>query len=261
MQEEQEVVLDLREVLKSLRRHIGMIIICGLVATIFGAVYTFFIATPIYTASSQMLAKLPEAETAAAAQVNSNIQMTNTINDVITSKVILNQVQKNLGLSEAITNKKVTTSNETNSQVITISVTDENPYTAQKIANEITNVFSQQAAEILTINKVTIISEAEVNTNAVSPRPELIIPLSLIIGLTIGAGFVLILESFNNKIVTDAQLSAIGFSVLGSTSYVNLDEFLTEMSGENISSDLGKRSVVRGSVLEKINVNVRSNME
>lgn len=259
MQEDQEVTLDLREILKSFRKHLGLIIICGLVATILGSVYTFFIATPVYTASTEVISKLPDSETGNnLSQLNGTIQLTNTINGVITSQAILDEVQNNLGLNGSIKSKVQATS-DANSQITKITVNDENPYMAQKIANETAHVFSQKAEEILNVTNVSVLATAEVNTTPLSPNPKTLIPLSLIVGLVVGAGFVMIIEAFNNKITTEEQLESIGFSMLGSTNYVDIEAFLEEIS-DNPETQ-GKRSQVRNKVLKKMNMDVKSRVE
>ena len=96
----QEETVNVRSILGLLYKRLGIIILATFIVTVLGLVYTFFIATPIYTATTQLVAKLPDSNGSAAyaGQVTGNIQMANTINQVIVSPVILDKVQKNLNL-------------------------------------------------------------------------------------------------------------------------------------------------------------------
>lgn len=102
MQETQEQTIDLRGIFKIIRKRLGLILFSALIVTILGSIYTFFIASPVYTASTQLVVKLPNSDNSAAyaGQVTGNIQMANTINQVIVSPVILDKVQSNLNLSD-----------------------------------------------------------------------------------------------------------------------------------------------------------------
>ncbi len=224
MQEQTEATIDLRGMLGVFRKRIGFIILMTFIVTVLGSVYTFFIATPKYTATIQLVAKLPSSDNSAAYadQVTGNIQMANTINQVIMSPAILDKVSVNLNLGSKVDlTKNVTATNTTNSQVITVDVTYSNPYTAQKIANETAKVFSDNAKAILNVTNVSVLASATVNTSPVSPKPKLYVSISVIGGLIIGLGFALLAEALNNKVRTEEDIIALGFSSLGSTSYVD----------------------------------------
>lgn len=232
MQEKEETI-DLRGLFRLLRKRLGLIILCTFIAAVLGSVYTFFIATPIYTASTQLVAKLPDSDNSAAyaGQVTGNIQMANTINQVIVSPAILDKVQANLNLNSDF-QKDVTSTSPTNSQVITITVKNPNPYTAKKIADETAKVFSEDAKHILNVTNVSILSEAKAQTNPVSPRPKLYIAISAAVGLVVGIGLTLLLEVLNNKVTSEQDIEALGLSVLGMTSFAADKDFK-----ENVSTD------------------------
>ena len=133
MKKTQEKKMDLRGIFKIIRKRLGLILLIALIVTILGSNYTFFISAPAYTTSIQLVVKLPYPDHSAAyaVQVAENIQIPNTINQVIFSPVILYKVQFNLNLSDDSSQNQFTASNQTNSQVITLTVTSSNPYLAQ----------------------------------------------------------------------------------------------------------------------------------
>src|SRR5574337_1011526 len=227
MQETHEQTIDLRSIIKLIRQRLGLILLSTLVVTVIGGIYTFFIATPVYTASTQLVVKLPSSENSAAyaGQVNGNIQMANTINQVIVSPVILDKVKSNLNLPSDAFQKQVTATNLTNSQVITLTVKYSNPYVAQKIADETANIFSMEAANLLNVTNVNILSKAKAQTTPISPKPKLYLAISVIAGLVLGLAIALLKELFDNKINKEEDIETLGLTVLGVTTYAQMSDF------------------------------------
>lgn len=227
MQEIQEQKIDLRGIFKIIRKRLVLILFSALIVTTLGSIYTFFIASPVYTASTQLVVKLPDSDDsgAYAGQVAGNIQMANTINQVIVSPVILDKVQSNLNLSDDSFQKQVTAANLTNSQVITLTVKYSNPYVAQKIADETANIFSMEAANLLNVTNVNILSKAKAQKTPISPKPKLYLAISVIAGLVLGLAIALLKELFDNKINKEEDIETLGLTVLGVTTYAQMSDF------------------------------------
>ena len=227
MQETQEQTIDLRGIINIIRKRLGLILFSIFVVLVLGSIYTFFIATPVYTATTQLVVKLPNSDnsSAYAGQVAGNIQMANTINQVIVSPVILDKVQSNLNLPSNAFQKQVTATNLTNSQVITLTVKYSNPYVAQKIADETANIFSMEAANLLNVTNVNILSKAKAQTTPISPKPKLYLAISVIAGLVLGLAIALLKELFDNKINKEEDIETLGLTVLGVTTYAQMSDF------------------------------------
>ena len=227
MQETQEQTIDLRGIINIIRKRLGLILFSTFVVLVLGSVYTFLIATPVYTATTQLVVKLPNSDnsSAYAGQVAGNIQMANTINQVIVSPVILDKVQSNLNLPSNAFQKQVTATNLTNSQVITLTVKYSNPYVAQKIADETANIFSMEAANLLNVTNVNILSKAKAQTTPISPKPKLYLAISVIAGLVLGLAIALLKELFDNKINKEEDIETLGLTVLGVTTYAQMSDF------------------------------------
>ena len=227
MQETQEQTIDLRGIINIIRKRLGLILFSTFVVLVLGSIYTFFIATPVYTATTQLVVKLPNSDnsSAYAGQVAGNIQMANTINQVIVSPVILDKVQSNLNLPSNAFQKQVTATTLTNSQVITLTVKYSNPYVAQKIADETANIFSMEAANLLNVTNVNILSKAKAQTTPISPKPKLYLAISVIAGLVLGLAIALLKELFDNKINKEEDIETLGLTVLGVTTYAQMSDF------------------------------------
>ena len=69
--------------------------------------------------------------------------------------------------------KKVSVSNAQNSQVFTVNVRDTDPIRARDIANEISKVFKEKIATIMSVSNVSVVSKAVADSTPVSPRLKL----------------------------------------------------------------------------------------
>lgn len=217
-----EETISLKELLETLKNRLSLIISITLIATIISAVISFFIITPIYQASTQILVNQTQnnQNLYTGNQVQTNLQLINTYNVIIKSPAILNKVKDELDfpITEGDLNSKISVKSETNSQVVTISVQDPDANRAATIANKTAEVFQSQIVTIMKIDNVSILAKATVTKNQapVKPKPSLNIVIGLVVGLMVGIGLAFLLEYFNNTIKTEQDIEKIlGLPVLG----------------------------------------------
>ncbi|MED1204705.1 YveK family protein [Heyndrickxia acidicola] len=211
-----EETISLKELMQTLRKRMGMIIFITLLAVIASGVVSYFVITPVYQASTQILinqSSKTDQSVYNPNEVQTNLQLINTYNVIIKSPAILDKVsqQLNSGLTADQINKKITVSNETNSQVVTLAVEDPNPYTAAKIANTVATVFQENIKTIMNVDNVSILSKASVATNQapVKPRPLMNIAIALVVGLMAGIGLAFLLEYLDNTVKNEQDIEKL----------------------------------------------------
>ncbi|MDR0298608.1 MAG: polysaccharide biosynthesis protein [Streptococcaceae bacterium] len=212
--------INFLELLSMLKKRIKLIIGMILLATLFGGVYSFFLTKPLYGARTQLVFKLPNSDTSTvnAVDVQGNLQLVNTINQVIISPAILKNVKENLNLTESVSaiQNSITATNAMNSTVINIDVKNASPTLARDIANETALVFQQKAKSILSVDNVTVLSEAIADGTPVSPNKKLDLAISAVVGLLIGIALALLLEFLDNTINSEEDIEKIlGQPLLG----------------------------------------------
>ena len=166
--EEEEEEIDLKDVFSMIMSNIKLIIACVLIFVVLGVIYIKAIKIPKYTSSTTLIlvssaSKNDDTITNSAAiatDLNVNSKLVSTYSELIKSKTVLKKVEENLGIDPSYeetlrNNISVTSKDET--ELIKISVTDENPETAYKVATEITKVFSEEVESIYNINNVHIV--------------------------------------------------------------------------------------------------------
>src|SRR5699024_8895965 len=107
--------------------------------------------------------------------IRTNVELINTYNVIINSSAILNEVNEVLDIdmtTKALADN-ITVSSEEDSQVVSDTVKDENPALATDIANATVAVFQEEIVDIMNVDNMKILSEAETKANPtpVEPRP------------------------------------------------------------------------------------------
>lgn len=230
-----EEEISLVELFNVIKKRLSMIVSLGLIGLIIGSVFTFFIATPQYNASTQILVNRTTQSTEGIqlSDINTNVQMINTYKDIIKGPVILDEVSRDLetNLATGELSAKIAITTQENSQVFSLTVTDENPYTAAKIANSVASTFQSEIGNIMNVDNVTIISDAIANENPVSPNTSFNLATGLVMGLILGIGIAIIIE-FMDKTVKDEKFISekLEWTNLGKVSEMSDDELKAEQN-------------------------------
>ncbi|WP_042345872.1 YveK family protein [Bacillus massiliigorillae] len=247
-----EETVNIKDLLFICKKQLPLIIGITVLSVVICAFITYFLLTPIYKGSTQLLINKSKDNEAVYEynEVQTNLQLINTYNVIIKSPRILNLVKEELGLQLSIEEltKKITVESEEDSQVLNINVEDPNPEVAAEIANTIAKVFQKNIVEIMNIDNVVILAQATVNQNPVpiKPNPLLNLAISVVIGLMIGFGIAFFLEYLDNSIKTEQDIeNMFDLPVLGviSTIETNAHEKY-ETEGRNSECLISKRKKV-----------------
>lgn len=210
-----EETISLKELLQTLKKRLALILAITLTAVIISGVVSFFFLTPIYQASTQILVNQKSEDQAMynQAELNANLQLINTYNVIIKSPAILDLVVEELDLDMTAgqLNSKITVSKQDDSQVVNISVQDENPQIAADIANTTANVFSKEIVEIMSVNNVSVLAKATVadGQSPIKPQPLLNVAIALVVGLMAGVGLAFLLEFLDNTVKTEQDIEKL----------------------------------------------------
>ncbi|GAB6482602.1 YveK family protein [Bacillus cereus] len=217
-----EETINLKELFHILKKRLAMILVIAFGAAIVSAIFNFFIMTPIYQSSTQILVNQKKQEGTAIQfnEVQTNIQLTNTYKVIIKSPVILDQVKEKLGLNITTQelNKQIEVTNEKDSQVVLVTTKDKNPKMARDIANTTAEVFKNEVAKIMSIDNVTVLSKAEIveKQAPIKPNPMLNIIIAFVVGLIASVGMAFLLEYLDNTVKKEEDVEKVlGLPVLG----------------------------------------------
>lgn len=247
----QQFNIDILQIFNVMKKYWFTLFICGVVGMLLSLVVAFFFITPKYSASVDLLVN-QKADTTQAqfTAQQADLQAINTYKDVLQKSVILEPVlkkvreQNNYKGSIETLKDSISISNETDSQVVSVTVTDTNAYVATDIANTIGNVFTQKIKKIMQVNNVTVVNKATVNTTPISPNKKLFALIGLLVGAGLGFACVIIKEVFDTTVKgTEFLTNDLGLADLGAVYHISSKnrDFRIVSVAEEISNDDQRR--------------------
>lgn len=227
-----ESMIDISRFFEIIKRNIIGIIICGVIGIVISLIVSFFMITPKYESTVDILVNQKSGNSAMQFNMQqADLQAINTYKDVLKKSVILTPVLKEVREKDnyqgSLTDlqKSIEITNQTNSQVISVTVTDKNAYVATDIANTIGKVFTREIKKMMQVDNVTVVTKASVNTNPVSPNKKLNALVGLILGLTIGITFVIVRDLRDTTVKNQEFLSdELDLVNLGSVYHIESDK-------------------------------------
>ncbi|MGM0843656.1 MAG: YveK family protein [Bacillota bacterium] len=221
-----EETISLREILDTLKKRLSLIVLITALAVITSGIVSYFVLTPIYQSSTQLLVNQAKSEQAGfdANDIRTNLEIINTYNVIMKSPAILDKVSENLDMEPGSLSEKITVGSENQSQVVNVSVTDPDPQRAALIANEVASVFQEEIPSIMNVDNVSILSQAVVGdrVSPIKPNPILNIAIALVVGLMAGVGLAFLLEYFDNTLKNEQDIErALELPVLGAVTTID----------------------------------------
>lgn len=215
-----EEEISLVELFEIIKKHFRLIVITTLGATVIAAIYTLFLVTPIYEATTEILVTQTTEENASVSQqdITTSISLINTYEDIIRNDVILDPVIEELNLDVTTDQLRDSIAVQVNesSQVFSVQAQSENPYEAAEIANATAGIFQEEIYEMMDVDNVTIISAATPVMDPASPNNLLNIIIGVLLGGMLGVGLVFIRELTDNTVKTEEYVhQTTGWSSLG----------------------------------------------
>ena len=195
----------------------------------------------MYTSSTTVVLATSDTPTGTQQQATNSISTTDitinsklvsTYSQIVKSKNILRQVISNLGIDveEEYLRKNVTVTSVEDTEVIEITVSNENASYSAKIANEIAKVFSEKIKEIYNINNIHILDEAEIPSTPSNINHIRDIIIFAFIGLVISVAYILIANMLDTTIKTPEDVEK-GFGIPVLVSIPLIESFESEKGG------------------------------
>lgn len=200
-----ELEIDLGELFKALKKNILLIVVISILCAVVGFVSSMFLINKKYSseATIYITPKVTEQGTIDYNSIQTNSRMVNNYMEILKGETILAKVADQVGMesySEVL--DTLTISNPENTELISVSSETTNPELSQQIVSLVISTFTEDMMDILNLNNVTIINDAKVNENPVSPNVPRYTILGLAVGLVISCGYVFITFLFDKRLRT-----------------------------------------------------------
>ena len=204
--------LDLKELFQIFWNKKIQIILIVAIFMVIGVIYSIGFVTPMYESYTTLLLVKGESEgvqqttsdSITTTDLTLNSKLVSTYRELIRSKDVLRQVISNLNINvnEDDIRNNITVTSVEETELIEITVQNEDPTYAAKIANEIAKVFTEKVAELYKINNVHIIDEAEIENTPSNINHVKDVVIFTAIGLIIAVMYVLIANMLDTTIKT-----------------------------------------------------------
>lgn len=203
--------MDMKKILNiisSKKIFIALIILLSLVMSYF---YSYYYKKPQYNSSVTVLLTGDEAQgkkQVTQTDLNLNSGLISTYGSIAKSANVLSKVIENLGLDISVRNlqKNLTVAEIKNTQFLKITVENQNPETAMKIANEISTVFVEQIKTIYNIQNINIIDTAEISNTPCNINHIKDMAIALMAGIFTSGVLILILYILDDTIKSEKDI-------------------------------------------------------
>lgn len=235
--------INLKELFDYFIDKIKYIIIATLVCCLIGGIYTKFLTVPMYKSSTTViLGSNQEGTGITQSDISINNNLVSTYAEIITSRRVLEQVQKEL--NESYTYKElaseISVSSINNTQIIKITVEDNNALNAKIIANLVAKVFTIEVPELYNLDNVHILDVAIEEDEPYNINVAKSSIIGGLLGLVLSSGIFFVIYYFDRTAKSVEQVEEVlQMPILGSVEETkNLkDELVVATNPKEIISE------------------------
>lgn len=220
---EEEVTIDLMEVFKQLKTHIRSIILTTLLIALLAGIITVFVIPKKYESTVRLYLK-PESTTGVSdySQVNANNLLVNNYVEMIKGNNITEKAATALKINQAVVSSSLVVTNETNTQVISITSKTTDPALSKRIVDQVTKTFRDEVRENLNVTNITIIDNSKIATSPVSPSLPKNLAIGGLAGAVLSIAYVIIRMLMDTRIHNkDEAEQYLGIPNLGAVPFVD----------------------------------------
>ncbi len=200
--------IDLLELLRAVLKYIRLIIVLCIVFGAGGFLGTKFLIAPTYTASTSIYLT-PQINDTGSLDYNSqmaNSKLVNNVVNLMTQNNIMSEVAKDVGLENASTVKKcITVSNQTDTEIVTVTATTGDPKLSKDIANGTVNTFIKTMQKNLNVRNIEIVDKAKLSYVPSGPSIKKNTMMAILVGGVIGVGYAVLKFLLDNRLRTKEE--------------------------------------------------------
>lgn len=258
MENQREFDIDLLDLLRYLVKKCWTVILTFVLCGTIGAVFTLNVLDEEYTTEARLyvLNKTATAPGLGAAGMGaatglaySDFQIADQLLEdyliLMTGRNVVDEVIATLGLDMTREEfyDKVKAESLNNTRVFQISVTDTDPQRAADIANCIREVASRQIKEIMDVDAVNLVYEADVPEEKSGPSLIRNTAIAAAVGLILAVAVLIVVYLMDDTIRTEEDVEKhLGMSVLG---VVPVSEEMADLSKQAAKKKRGKKPSVK----------------
>lgn len=181
-------------------------------------IYTFNTQIPIYKSDTSLVLTKNENNAITQNDITLNKNLIATYREIIKSRRILERVINNLNLEITYDDlsENVQVENNNTTEMLIISVYNENNRLAKTIADEIASVFKEEIVEIYSIENVSIVDKALISDKPYNVHVLKQFLIGIGLGFFLSSAIITIFYLLDDTVKTEEDIEKkIGLAVLG----------------------------------------------
>ena len=214
----EEIEIKLGEIFAVLLHKIWIIILATVVCGAVAFLYSFFIITPQYESTTKVYILNKQS---GSSVTYSDVQLSSTLSkdyeQLVTSRYVIEGVISKLNLDDTYEElaARVSASKTDETRIIEITVTDPDPEQAQKIANAVRDLAAQHITQVMDIEAVNVVDNANLPDSPVSPSVPKWTLIGVAIGMIISIAVIVIQHLLDDSIKSSEDIEKyLGISTL-----------------------------------------------
>ena len=209
-----EVEISLKLLLRTLFKHIWLLIIFTLVVALIAMLYTTYWVTPTYKATTTARILINDMNATAGNNLTTTINILSTYATSVTSDNTLQVASSMLpGYTPEYLKSLISVNFDAGTIVLHITARSQNPENAAIIANKVCEAAAFCNTDLA---ELTVISSAKVPSSPSSPSLLMNTAIASVAAFAILYLLLLVIDIYNNKIVTEDDLAtALDLPVIG----------------------------------------------
>ena len=220
-----EVEIDLGEIFHLLLSKLGIIILSGIIFCLAAVMGTMLLITPKYQSTTKIVVlSKQDSSTLTNQDIQTSTSLTKDYAELIKSRTVTEGVIAQLGLN--MTHEqllgKLSVDTPTDTRVVSITITDTDPYTAAEIANAVRDIASKHIQQVMDIKAVNVVETANIPSSPSSPNVTKNGMMGGMFGILLAAAIIIIVYLTNDTVKTPEDVEKyLGLSVLGTIPYTS----------------------------------------
>jgi capsular polysaccharide biosynthesis protein len=214
--------ISILELFQLLFRYIWLIIVLTLVGGVIAFSVSTFILEPTYVASSTVYIR-PRVNDGqiSTGELAANARLANTYAEIARSNAVLRNITVS-GFNVTQLRNSISISAVRDTEIMRFSSTTTSPTSSATIVNQVVNAFISEVYEIIEIENLYVIDQAEPNYNKVGPNVLLNTLIGLVLGGMVSIGIIFLITMIDNTLSSREQVEALlEVPVLGEIRYVD----------------------------------------
>lgn len=203
-----EETIDLGGLFLSILKYIKLIVVLCLLFCCCGFFGTKLLIAPTYTASTSIYLT-PQISESGSLDYNSqmaNSKLVTSAVNLLTQNNIMSEVAKDVGLESAEKVKDVVSvTNESNTEIITISATTTDPKLSKDIANDTVSTFIRTMQKNLNVRNIEVVDKAKLSYIPSGPNVKKNTMMAGVVGLVVSVGYAVLKFLLDNRLRTKEE--------------------------------------------------------